>query len=269
MSSEQWIQIILASTVLSAILTGCFTTIIQSKKNVLDNITNERKVWRETLREISCEIYAADEIEALHISSVKLQTRLNTFGILNSNNYLIDGHIWKLLKKFDEADCYNENIDKEKQRLIKLISALLKYDWERAKSEITGNTTKKFGFIFVVAQIIAIVLFNDSQNIKGIILYLISNLIIYLLTFVSETVRKMNNIYDNKNIQYIMHIHRKTLILLYIVLFLAIISFSLIVDYRYFILTGCSLLFSLVGDIRELHIEECYIKTIYAIVDDI
>ena len=70
---------------------------------------------------------------------VSLKTRINAYGI-DQNNLNADAHIWKLIDKINI--CREEEYANLKEQLINYLSLLLKYDWERSKSEVYGEPIK-------------------------------------------------------------------------------------------------------------------------------
>lgn len=135
---------ILTSTLFAAVVTGLLNYIINYKKIVAENLILERKLWRESMKEISYEIAQATNTKFLRLAITKLKVNINAYGQNNSSQYMLDGHIWELIKVF-EAD---EKINTTKimvyaNSFTNMISTLIKYDWERSKSEIKGNSNIK------------------------------------------------------------------------------------------------------------------------------
>jgi hypothetical protein len=123
---------LLGSIVISAIISSIISVIISNKKNKLKYITNERKQWREEIREISKQIFILfNENESLtnqqkheiEVLRLKLKLRLNP-----DDDYDLDiiNSITELKKDFSSLKLYN---------FEKKISRLLKHDWERSKLE--------------------------------------------------------------------------------------------------------------------------------------
>ena len=151
--------VILSSTVLATVITCIFNYIVNNKNHVSDNIIAERKLWREVMRNISNELNTAMDEKAIRVVVAKIKVNINAFGYKNSSNYMQDGHIWKVIRAFEkEKKIDNDLAMKYKNILTNMISALLKYDWERSKGEIKGNL-----------QIRGIILTNVICTIAGII----------------------------------------------------------------------------------------------------
>lgn len=127
------IMSILSSTVLATIFSSIVTYLNYNKELRLKRITDERAKWRESIRNIASELNNSNNDKKTVLSELtKLKLLINTNGLFKEDDYLNDGHIWSLIKEIeaeDKVDC------KKIERLILYLSALLKYDWERAKTE--------------------------------------------------------------------------------------------------------------------------------------
>jgi len=156
MATEQIFSMILSSTLVASLVSAIFSLLTRRKKEYLENITKERKEWREKIREISKSIAIAKDIEALMFAIDKLKVRINVYGI--SSSYLHeDTFIWEYVRKVERTQNDKINIEKTKTTLIELISCVLKYDWERSKDEVKGNVQLK---IFVGATIMSFFLYS-------------------------------------------------------------------------------------------------------------
>lgn len=96
------------------------------KRIVMENVTQERRKWRETIRSKSIEVYdaiVAQDCESLHRLKSEFRTLVNPeddkdiIEAISSKNTTRD-------TKYKKAECFT-----------KKISSLLKQDWERAKLE--------------------------------------------------------------------------------------------------------------------------------------
>ena len=131
---EQIVSIISAvgiSTIVSAII----AFVQNNKKNNLDFVTKERSEWRKKLKEILSEL--SDDIKK-ESAIIKLKSEINPYGkgmeFKNTKLYYMkEGHIWDLLDGGEEVDF---------DRLAFYIELLLKFDWERSKSEVKFKPTK-------------------------------------------------------------------------------------------------------------------------------
>ena len=158
--------IVLSSTVLATVITCFFNYLVNNKNHISDNIVGERKIWREAMRSISKELNDAMDVDAVRIVIAKIKVNINAFGYRNTDNYMQDGHIWKVIKKFENEEKLDNNLlIKYKNVLTNMISALLKYDWERSKGEIRGNLQIK-GIILtnIICTVVGVVSSNLSLN---------------------------------------------------------------------------------------------------------
>ncbi len=167
------IAVILGSSVVTVLLTNIFGNMESRKKSVLENIVLERKKWRDGIREICIEINTYENKEKLKLALCKLKVNINAYGINNFDQYMLDGHIWGMIKKIESEKNY-KNLELYKNALSDMLSALLKFDWERSKTEIQGN--------FKIRAIIA-------SNILCMILGILSN--IYYLYFNNHDVNTL------------------------------------------------------------------------------
>jgi hypothetical protein len=128
---------VLSSSLLSGFISN-YVSNRQFKKEVrLKRITDERTKWRENIREIVKELSELDlnkqeDILKLRRILNQLKVRINIYGVNKPDSILKDNHIWNKINEISESAIPTyEQID----CLIMYLSALLKYDWERAKIE--------------------------------------------------------------------------------------------------------------------------------------
>lgn len=190
------IKTILASGVIAALITGILSFISalmkSNKEGKLSRITDERKMWRDEIRQIAQEISMIDvndldkQKNKNHFSELltKLKVRINSRGF-HKENILQDSHIWKSIINLENRNtCTKLEIDK----LIHYLSALLKYDWERSKMEVSVNISQIVGYgIYAVSNGILVYLsyknFQDTKLRDVIVL-----LLLFLLMFFSPEV---------------------------------------------------------------------------------
>jgi hypothetical protein len=135
---EDIFTVIIASGIISTIISTAFSFLVNKNNNNLQYIINERKAWRSEIRMISEEIYSASQFNIGGIL-VRLKVRINAFGKLDVNDWERDSHIWLVIRVLEITKSHDEFVI-YKSKLIELLSLLLKYDWERAKREVRGNT---------------------------------------------------------------------------------------------------------------------------------
>ena len=126
MNTDQ-IIILLSGAGLGAVLSAFLVFVNNSKKNKLDFITKERSEWRREIKSIIVDLLSGNN---RYDAISRLETQLNPYGRNTKENnyefYISDGHIWKLVDKFDYS---TKNVNK----ITKYLELLLKYDWERSK----------------------------------------------------------------------------------------------------------------------------------------
>lgn len=191
---ENLLEIVFTSGIISVII----SYLMFQKGNQLKHITEERKKWREKLREIASNLLNADRKETLKLLT-ELKVRINTYGYGKKwdEDILHDSHIWNLIIEIEnlpeEEFCnYSSKLIKCKNCIIDYISLLLKDDWERSKAEVYGIKKNEFCFFLVnILEIIAIsvlaVTFDKSialyykVNIVSLIIWVI--IVLLLLSF--------------------------------------------------------------------------------------
>ena len=116
---------------ISSIITSSFTFKTGERKIEIENITEQRKHWREKIRKLSLQIKDASEssdFDKLEKLYVELKLLLNP---TDKNDQDILRTLWSLLpntkSNLDKKEVYFTFIDQ--------MSLLLKHDWERAKNE--------------------------------------------------------------------------------------------------------------------------------------
>lgn len=158
------------STILSS---GIIATIISywsgEKNNRLKYITSERSKWREEIKGIAgelseCQFY--DERAKRLLTDLKL--RINSYGRKDDYpsdiqlRFFSDEHIWKEISAIEKRENYVEHRD----RLLRYLELLLKFDWERSKSE-TKSEQKTLLLTMVFVGLIAFSVFVDYVLLKG------------------------------------------------------------------------------------------------------
>ncbi len=144
--------------VVSGFITTISTVFINKSKDKLQYITSERAKWREEIREIANKLQIEENIFKIENILCELEVRINPYGIMDKDNIFKDGHIWKIievLKKCKDYDRRKEN----KEVLIKYLSCLLKYDWERSKIEILGS--KSLTLYIILSIIFPITMYGN------------------------------------------------------------------------------------------------------------
>lgn len=144
---ENILMIILSSTVISAIITTILTYITNKRKDTVENIVKERKLWRDELRTISIDITNSKNLNELKRVINKLKVRINPYGMCVEIIFY-DSYIWKEIGKLENCNQLSKaDLEERKIIFINLLSCLLKFDWERTKNEIKGNIQTKLVII--------------------------------------------------------------------------------------------------------------------------
>ena len=160
-----WLSTILSSGIIATVI-SCWAG---EKGNRLKYITSERSKWRAEIKEIAgelseCQFY--DERAKRLLTDLKL--RINSYG--KKDNYLSeiqlrvfeDEHIWKEISDIEKGEKYIEHRDK----LLRYIELLLKFDWERSKSETKSEQKTLLLTIIFIGTIVSSV-FVDYVLLKG------------------------------------------------------------------------------------------------------
>lgn len=153
---------ILTSAVISTLISSGVIYMNFQKENRLKYITQERKEWRNKLREIAYQLQGANVYYTMKLLT-ELKVRINTKGYevakeieeqvskekqigkeerekLNGG-CLEDSHIWYLIFEFEklrsnDCACNSKELISKQEKMIDYISLLLKDDWERSKEEV-------------------------------------------------------------------------------------------------------------------------------------
>ena len=141
-------EILLSSTLIAGFISALVTLINNKKNNNLKYITEERKAWRVEIRNIVDELENTNYYNRNKILQ-RLKVRINPYGKIDDMKSH-DSHIWDVIGEIENASSDKEYKAK-KEKLVIYLSFLLKYDWERAKKEVSGNW-KVFG-LFVTLLI--------------------------------------------------------------------------------------------------------------------
>ena len=129
-----WIKIltlVLGSGVLSALLTSFFGKLQNDKNIKIENITKERRDWRDKIRNLTKEVnekFYDNKFEKIKPLISDFETRLNPIDKNNEDQKIIN--TLYLISKLESQK--EEKINEFNKR----IALLLKHDWERVKKEV-------------------------------------------------------------------------------------------------------------------------------------
>lgn len=156
------LEIVMSSAVVAALIGW----IRGNKENQLTYITGERSVWRREMKECieglqTCRLRDIDKW------LIKLKVNLNGYGCYNPGQYpenlyldfLRDEHIWKVIDEI-ERECKKSNslkkrIKHQKEKLVRLLVILLKFEWEKSKKEVKAD---KMLFISVASWLVYVLI---------------------------------------------------------------------------------------------------------------
>lgn len=153
-------NVILTSTVIAAVISLLANVYNSRRTGKLKYITEERQKWREDIREIAENITKCSQFN-IGVQLTRLKMRINANGVKTiiaqkegynkkrAGRYLNDVHIWKLIDELENPKCIDKFED-NKKKLFLYLSALLKYDWERAKQEVKGSELDSLQIVFSV-----------------------------------------------------------------------------------------------------------------------
>ena len=157
MSIHDITTIVFSSTLLATIITTVFNSFVNKRKDSIENITKERKTWRDELRIISLSISKSKNIMELQTIISELKVRINAYGIAY-NSVFADSHIWEHIYIIESAESISSEAFQSIKRLfVNQISCLLKYDWERSKAEIKGNTQTR---LIIISLLVSFLLYS-------------------------------------------------------------------------------------------------------------
>ena len=127
----------------SAVIVALIEYISKNKSNNLQYITSARSEWRKAMKQTACRLHQADRGN-IGEAFAKLKVNLNGYGFFPSFDqypadkqldFFRDEHIWKQIAYIEEnMYCWEEEtFTREKNKVNKYITSLLKFDWERRK----------------------------------------------------------------------------------------------------------------------------------------
>lgn len=196
---------ILGSSTFVGIITLMLNWAQNRKNNSLSYITEERKLWREKIRDIAscimkCKYEGINE-ENIQQYLNQLELNINPYGRTCQINYLQDGHIWKVIEQIELAHSEKE-FEQNKKLLLGYLSIMLKEDWERSKGEVKGYSNAILyiiivGVVLVLYSILYLFVFK-LENIMFLMCMQLFNLIPLFFTkfFVID---KMDYLQKNHN----------------------------------------------------------------------
>lgn len=133
MSVKDILLVALGSGGLAAFLTTLFTRKSHEENVTFKYVTDERRKWRENLKEIMgdlCDAVHASRLNDTHIHQTRRLATLLKLNLNNSPSEHVDRNVLELLNKLckDPQYIYFKSLEKQ-------VGTLLKHDWERVKLE--------------------------------------------------------------------------------------------------------------------------------------
>lgn len=147
------IMLFLGSGGIVAIITAFITKSIADKEHKGQHIINERKTWRNDIREKLVEIAYSKDVKEIKEFHVFMSVRLNP---LDKEDKKILSSIDKLIK-FPECEITWRELEKR-------VAYLLKHDWDRSKKEVIHSFSFFKLIIFVVLLLSFIFFLEDFVN---------------------------------------------------------------------------------------------------------
>lgn len=184
------------SELLIAILTliGTILIFIQTNRTQrIEHLSEEERSWRSDIRDIIVKLYLSENCNAVRNQLANLRPLLNPLGKLNNKvgtrqAYLVDAHIWLLVREIYQEDDYLVVKDRVEQ-LTDYLELLLKFDWEESKYKLRYRLFDTFimGTLIFYALLYCVWLIKPAQSkypdlvvYIGLVFILISMLIFYL-----------------------------------------------------------------------------------------
>jgi len=166
------LKTILGSAVISTSITAFFTHLSNRKENTLSHITDERKVWRNSIKDIAgkiqdCKYHGTGE-EDINKYLVRLKVNINPYGKGSTNDFEHDAHIWMEIDEIEKVK-KKKDFEKHKELLIYYVSLMLKEDWERSKNEIKGYSVtilEIMAFLTINCTLTACYIYYQEYNQK-------------------------------------------------------------------------------------------------------
>lgn len=207
---ENILSYFVGPAIIAAVITGLFSLITSRRSAKMENVIQERSKWRSKIREISDSIQIED-IPKLRKALQQLKVNINAYGLIGDANYgekeveqiRRDLHIWKIVYRIEDTLEYLDNknskgkdrkerqLKEECEVLVTYLSFLLKFDWERAKSEINQSISYVLGWILMSAGLISFIFiprYNPSLTVIQIIVVFVYIIIVLLSSYVLERI---------------------------------------------------------------------------------
>jgi len=161
MNIPEIVPVIISTSVVVALISAVFTKLSVDKSLKINNVTKERKEWRDRLRSLVVETatsFQNGNVQKLQEIEVELIVRLNP-------NDICDMEILESLKKLSMS-LTEENLIEFSDR----VSCLLKNDWERVKKESGINiSSQTLAIATIFATIFLAIISYDTVIFKYVL----------------------------------------------------------------------------------------------------
>lgn len=161
MDTSELLNLLLSSAVIVALIEW----ISKNKANYLQHITNNRAEWRKSLKNISAKLYNSNK-DTIGSVFAELKVNLNSYGLHPSGNYppkiqldyFKDEHLWAEMDEVQTnlSSMSSKEFVQKKERMIEMISLLLKFDWERSKREVRSKFIVPLGLVLYLCPLLFI-----------------------------------------------------------------------------------------------------------------
>lgn len=183
---------IIGSSAFGAVVSFIFTWISNRKSNSLNYITEERRKWRDKIREIIIGInessFEGRGKRNINRYLTQLKVNINPYGKHDKIDYAKDGHIWEKIKKFDEIQTEVE-FEETKLNLLEYLELMLKKDWERSKNEVRGYSYAivcvGIMTLFTIFYLYVYFYIFKLHNIQTVVVFIAFNLCSFFLEKIS------------------------------------------------------------------------------------
>lgn len=265
---------ILTSGVIAAVVAAFIEIFKTNNSNKASFVIKQREDWREKIREISEEINTSN-MTNIHIPLTKLQMRINPYGkkMIDTNDtasnnskefFLNDGHIHSVMQKIEKTK-EKQKFEQEKQKLIDFLSCLVKFDWERAKTESTINGFFLSAIVIEAISTFLLFFYANQNNLR------IDDAIVYLVLWFASPVLIHLMLKDCRSTEKI--IRNAKNIFIFILCVLIIVAISMVIKYNDLMIPMLLMILAYMVLIVSISNRERYIKdylnaiAIYSIVD--
>lgn len=203
--SKEIVTLVLGTGLVSAFITALFSKFQSDKNHKIENITKERKEWRDCIRRIVLDVVEAcqnEDADKLHGLEAELRVRLNP-------NDKSDKKILVVISGLRTGGNENNSAEDKLTEFCDRISYLLKHDWERVKKE-TATSISILNILYALFFSIVTLFFLgmpfgmdlefiDSGILLIIFLFLICCIELFKYQPKYDGTFKLSNIFSSRN----------------------------------------------------------------------